>query len=322
LLESFEETDPGALSLRGEVAAYWKVLDLMAEMARGRRTPGVGSYFQKQLAQRRETMLRIAADVENALERELRRGEALASATYSRLRIALAAALTVLGAAGAALSWLTVRRLVRLETETRALSAQLVRAQEDERRSIARELHDEVGQWLSAIRLDAGHALAATGDVHARLQSIAELAERSVEALRRIALSLRPSMLDDLGLVAALEWQARETARRSAMRIDVQASAGEDGLADAHRTCVFRVAQEALHNCARHSGARQVQVALQRQPQRLSLRVRDDGKGFEAGRTRGLGLLGMEERVKQLGGRLRVHSAPGRGTTITAELPL
>jgi signal transduction histidine kinase len=312
----------GALPLRGEVAAYWKVLDLMADMARRRRTPGVDAYFRRQLAQRRQTMLRIAADVEAALGRELRAAEAQSASMYTRLRAALIAVPLLLAVLGAAGSWLAFRRLVRLENEARALSAQLVHAQEEERRSIARELHDEVGQWLSALRLDAGHALAGNGDIPSRLRSIAELAERSVDALRRIALSLRPSMLDDLGLVAALEWQAREISSRSAMRVDVHAADVDGALPDSHRTCVFRVAQEALHNCARHSGARQVEVALRREPDRVRLRVNDDGRGFAAGRTRGLGLLGMEERVGRLRGRLLVRSAPGQGTTVTAELPL
>ena len=160
------------------------------------------------------------------------------------------------------------------------------------------------------------------GNTHSRLAVIAELAERSVEALRRIALALRPSMLDDLGLVPALEWQARETGRLSGIPVEVSAAEGRGELPESHRTCIFRVAQEALHNCARHSQATRIGVALQRGSTCVWLRVDDDGKGFAAERTRGLGLLGMAERVGQLGGRLRVRSEPGRGTTVTAELPL
>ena len=311
------------LPLRGEVMAHWKVLDLMAEMARDRRRPGVEAYFQRQLAQRRESMLRIADDVETALEDELRDGEMQAQRMYNRLRLLLVAAPVTLAVFGCGLAFATMRRLMRLEGEAQALSAQLVKAQEEERRSIARELHDEIGQWLSALRLNAGQAMAeAGGETLSRLEAIAELAERSVEALRRIALSLRPSMLDDLGLVPALEWQARETGRLTGIHVEVRAEEASGELPESHRTCIFRVAQEALYNCARHSEAKRIDVALHRGSGGVSLQVDDDGKGFVAERTRGLGLLGMAERVGHLGGRLRVRSEPGRGTTVTAELPL
>jgi signal transduction histidine kinase len=185
-----------------------------------------------------------------------------------------------------------------------------LQAQEDERRAIARELHDEVGQSLSGALLED-----ASPAVRSRL-------EDTVESVRRIALSLRPSMLDDLGLVAALEWQAREVGNRTGLAIEVCAEESAGELPDAHRTCIFRVAQEALRNCARHSGATRVRVALEKAVRGVTLAIEDNGKGFRAGRTRGLGLLGMEERVNQLGGSFRLRSEPGRGTSIFAELPL
>jgi signal transduction histidine kinase len=129
-------------------------------------------------------------------------------------------------------------------------------------------------------------------------------------------------MLDDLGLVAALEWQAREVGNCTGLDIEVSADESAGGLPDAHRTCIFRVAQEALRNCARHSGATRVRVALAQAARGVTLAVEDNGKGFRVGRTRGLGLLGMEERVTQLGGSFHLRSEPGRGATVTAELPL
>jgi signal transduction histidine kinase len=129
-------------------------------------------------------------------------------------------------------------------------------------------------------------------------------------------------MLDDLGLVPALEWQAREVGRRSGLDVQVQAEDSAGELPEAHLTCIYRVAQEALQNCVRHAAAHHVRIALQRFAETVMLHVEDDGKGFLTGRARGLGLLGMEERVVQLGGRFRVQSEPGRGTTVTAELPL
>jgi signal transduction histidine kinase len=209
-----------------------------------------------------------------------------------------------------AVSIVTVRRTVKLEAEARSLSVQLLQAQEEERRAIARELHDEVGQSLSGALLEE-----ASPALRQRLQA-------AVDSVRRIALSLRPSMLDDLGLVAALEWQAREIGNRTGLAIEIQAEESAGTLPEAHRTCIFRVAQEALRNCARHSEATRVKIALDKAVRSVTLAVEDNGKGFRVGRTRGLGLLGMEERVTQLGGSFRLRSEPGRGATVLAELPL
>src|SRR5260370_38982964 len=127
------------------------------------------------------------------------------------------------------------------------------------------------------------------------LQSIAASAEQIVEAVRRIALSLRPSMLDDLGLVPALEWQAREVGNRTGLNVEVLAEESAGELPETHRTCIYRVAQEALQNCARHSAASRVWVGLQKAANTVSLPVEDDGNGFLVRRTKGLGLLGMGE---------------------------
>jgi signal transduction histidine kinase len=243
---------------------------------------------------------------------------------YAQFRSLLIGAVIVIVALGSVAAALATRRLLRLETQTRALSMQLLQAQEQERRSIARELHDEIGQSLSGLLLDVGSAAssAGAGSVRTRLEAIAETAERIIEELRRIALSLRPSMLDDLGLTQALEWQAREVGRRSGLSVDVDAEDSAGQLPEAHRTCIYRVTQEALQNCVSHAGATHVRIGLRRTAATVSIRVEDDGKGFPASRTRGLGLLGMEERVLQLGGRLRVLSEPGRGTVVSAELPV
>jgi signal transduction histidine kinase len=199
-------------NLRGEVATYWKLLNLMVDVANGRHTPGTDAYFRRQLAQRRENMFWIANEIGRSLDGESRRREAELTRVYAEFRWVLLAELGVVIGFALAVSLVTGRRLVRLEAEARALSAQVVQAQEQERRAIARELHDEIGQALSGLLLDVGEAARAgnSSDVQVQLRAIAERAERTVDAVRRMALSLRPSMLDDLGLVAALEWQARE----------------------------------------------------------------------------------------------------------------
>ncbi len=322
--QAVEQSRAAGPDLRGEVSAYWKMLDLMIEMARKRTTPGVDAYFRRQLSERRENMLHIAGEISMALDSEWRQGEAELTALYGRLRWMLAAELALVTGLGLVLSLGAGRRLLQLESETRSLSARLERAQEEERRSIARELHDEIGQAVSGIVLDVGRAASAAESepVRSQLSAISEAAERTVEAVRRIALSLRPSMLDDLGLVAALEWQAREVGNRTGLDVEVCAEDSAGDMPDAQRTCIYRVTQEALRNCVRHAGASAVRVGLTQGAKSVTLQVEDNGKGFRAGRTRGLGLLGMEERVTRLGGRLRVRSEPGRGTTLSVELPL
>jgi signal transduction histidine kinase len=301
---------PETASLRGEVIAWFRLLDLMNEMAARRPSPGVDAWFRQQIAQRRGAMLELSNSIAAAIDRDWQSGQAQLDHLYARFRWALGAELALVFALGAVVSTLTVRRTVRLEAQARALSVQLLQAQEEERRAIARELHDEVGQSLSGALLE---------DVSPALRT---RLEGAVDSVRRIALSLRPSMLDDLGLVAALEWQAREVGNRTGLAIEVCAEEAVGELPESHRTCIYRVAQEALRNCARHSGATRVRVALEKPMRVVTLAVEDNGKGFRVGRTHGLGLLGMEERVTQLGGSFRLRSEPGRGTTIFAELPL
>jgi signal transduction histidine kinase len=136
-----------------------------------------------------------------------------------------------------------------------------------------------------------------------------------------MALLLRPSMLDDLGLVPALKWQAREISKRTSMDVSVAADLPDD-LPDDFKTCIYRVVQEALHNSASHARAKTVRIRVQQEPNRLILSIQDDGQGFDSQQVRGLGLLGIQERVAQLGGKCTVHSAPGTGTVLTVELPM
>jgi signal transduction histidine kinase len=218
------------------------------------------------------------------------------------------------------------RQNSRRYQEVTRLSARLVAAQETERRTISRELHDEVGQTLGAVLVDAAN-LANRIPVedtvsHRYLDNIRALADTSVNSIRNIALLLRPSMLDDLGLVPALEWQAREMSRRSGIKVKVAAENVSDSLPDAVRTCIYRVVQETLNNVSRHSGAKSALVSVQQTEGSIVLTVKDDGSGFEPAKTRGLGLIGMEERVKQLGGRLEIESQPGHGTLLRATLPM
>jgi signal transduction histidine kinase len=229
------------------------------------------------------------------------------------------------------LALLTIGFTLRLERELdlrradlQELSTLLLRAQENERRALARELHDEIGQSLSAILMETEGAECAgrPAEVREHLDSIKGLAEKTVNQVRDLALLLRPSMLDDLGLGPALNWHARETSKRTGLNVVVSADDAIDSLPEEHRTCIYRLVQEAVNNAVRHANARTVEVSVQREIHKVNVIVQDDGAGFDTRFMRGLGLLGMEERVRRLGGRLKISSEPGRGTLVQAVLPV
>jgi len=214
---------------------------------------------------------------------------------------------------------------LRVQGELRELSKRLLDTEERERRAISRELHDEVGQSLSALLLDVQNLIeisSGKGTLWRGLQNIKTSAENCLEEVRNMALLLRPSMLDDLGLVAALEWQAREVSKRTGMAVDMVDENVSDNLPEEHKTCLYRIVQEALNNCSKHAYAKHVRVVVRQEQNHLRVRVEDDGRGFDPRRMRGLGLVGMNERVTQLGGVLTVDSDPARGTRLTVDLPL
>ena len=216
--------------------------------------------------------------------------------------------------------------LARSRLELEGLSARLVQAQEEERRSISRELHDEVGQSLGALLVEVGQlsklVLPEDRATQAQITHIKSVAESAVKSIRDIALLLRPPMLDDLGLVPALEWQAREISRRSDMEVEVHSQSVSEDLGDETKVTIYRLVQEALNNAATHASAKNAMVTVVQGPDKITVGVADDGDGFDPGRKRGMGILGMEERVRRLGGAFTIQSAPGKGATVSAELPL
>jgi signal transduction histidine kinase len=241
---------------------------------------------------------------------------------------------------GLALAFATALHILRLEAQTMAhlkevtdarqelrnLSARLVETQENERKSISRDLHDAVGQSMSAVQFelhDLGVMLASYPEaLRTKVDRIRELVESSVAMVRNMALLLRPSMLDDLGLAAALEWQANQVTRSTGVRIAIATDALADELPEEHKINVFRIVQEALNNVCRHARATSVEITLLTIDGCISVMIRDDGRGFRTPRTTGLGLIGMQERAESLGGWLAVDSKPGQGTTIEVSLPL
>ena len=218
------------------------------------------------------------------------------------------------------------QQLAESRSQLEALSAQLVDAQETERRSISRELHDEVGQSLGALLVEVGRLAASVPSDNVKVKDhvdkIKSVAETTVQTVRNIALLLRPSMLDDLGLIPALEWQGREVSRRSEMEVEVQSGEVSEKIPDEYKICIYRIVQEALNNAARHSAAKNAKVNVDQTANKILVCVSDDGRGFDPQRVRGLGILGMEERVRRLGGIFTIDSKPGGGTTLKAEFPL
>jgi signal transduction histidine kinase len=224
------------------------------------------------------------------------------------------------------------REVEHAKGELQQLSARLLEIEEEGRRNLSRELHDEIGQALALLQIEISHAQsllpAQPEAARERLRRGRELAERTVQTVRDISLLLRPPLLDDLGLTPALQFQLEEFLRRSGIRCEFVEEGVSDQLPDSIKTCVYRVVQEALHNCEKHSGATSVRVAVRQLDDCLVAEIEDDGRGFQANpqgmpsRTRGLGLLGIRERVAIAGGSLAVDSAPGHGTRIGLRIPL
>ncbi len=211
--------------------------------------------------------------------------------------------------------------------QLQALAERLQRVREEERKMVARDLHDQIGQILTAIKMDmtwaVRHLPRANDEVHERLKGSIELINDGVRSVRRICSGLRPGILDDLGLAAAVEWQSNEFAARAGIRCEVSVPAGELRLDGDRATAIFRIYQECLTNVARHAEARTVRTSLYRQDENLVLAVHDDGKGFNESEIAGsLGVLGMKERAQVCGGSVQVSSSPGEGTTITVCVPL
>ncbi len=208
------------------------------------------------------------------------------------------------------------------------LAARLQAVREDERTTIAREIHDDLGQSLTAMKMDLVWIMQrlSGGDkgLHTRAQSMLKVIDDAIISVRRIATTLRPGMLDDIGLAAAIEWQAQDFQERSGIKCILDIRAENLVLDDEHATAVFRTFQETLTNVARHSGATRVTVKLKDSPQELVLEVRDNGRGFDTGAEgskKSFGLLGMKERALLLGGTCDIKGDPGRGTTVTLRVP-
>jgi len=211
--------------------------------------------------------------------------------------------------------------------QLQALAERMRQAREEERKMVARDLHDQIGQILTAIKMDMAwvvrHLPSAEEEVSKRLTGSIELINDGVKSVRTICSGLRPGILDDLGLAAAIEWQMNEFAARTGIAFQVSVPPGELKLDGDRATAIFRIFQECLTNVARHAEARAVRASLSKQDEYVVLAVEDDGKGFLESEVAGsLGVLGMKERAQVCGGSVQVSSSPGKGTTVTVRVPI
>jgi signal transduction histidine kinase len=218
-----------------------------------------------------------------------------------------------------------------IQKKLRLLTRQILVAQEEERKEISRELHDGVVQTLVGINvelstLSKGAAIGLQG-LRAKIARTRRLVENSVKAVHRFARELRPPGLDDLGLIPALHAYTQSLAERKRINIQMTAFGGVEALGPAKRTALFRVAQEALTNVARHAQATQVRMSITEIAGTIRMEIGNNGKTFDvrkallAKNPKRLGLIGMRERIEMVGGRFAVESTPGKGTTVTAEIP-
>jgi signal transduction histidine kinase len=213
--------------------------------------------------------------------------------------------------------------------QLRALTTYLQYVREEERTRIAREVHDELGQALTGLKLDLSWVLTKVGKNKApladKVKTMVAHVDETIQTVRRIATELRPGILDSLGLVAAIEWQANEFHSRTKIPCHVETNVGEQTWDQEFSTVFFRIFQETLTNIIRHAKATRVDVRLVEEDGKLVLTVKDDGRGItdgEIANTRSIGLVGMRERARLIGGELTIQGAPGQGTTVSLRGPL
>ncbi len=326
-------------SLHQQAESYWNSLAPALDWNRAARHQRGEAFLRNTIIPGRDEVVQFAKQVNALNERVLDAGEEQIQDVQARFQSRVRAFSTLALALGGILAFVVVRHARRLGVEAatrfnevlaaredlRQLSDRLVTIQEEERRNLSRELHDDLGQAMSAIVIELAKLDSLRSGPEIRLDgltSLRQLAEENVAKVRNMALLLRPAMLDELGLVPALRWHAREVARRTGLKVKMIADELHDDLPDSNRTCIYRVVQEALNNCVKHSKAKEVRVVIHRNGEGLSISVQDDGVGFDAAHNKGLGLLGMMERVSGLGGRFHIESQPGRGTTLSTYFAL
>lgn len=321
--------------------SYWRAFDPLFDWTTTEKIYRSANFLRTEVVPRREAALAIAEQIEelnnaNLVEQraEIERSEAglrsdLRRLLWESLLLGLIVAVTVV---------LRLRVLERrsdtqrslaedAERRMRQLSQQLVAAQEAERKHLSRELHDHVAQVLTGLRMELGRIERAKGPVDLQVAGAVAEAKKLVDQMfatvRDLSLGLRPSMLDDFGLLPALEWHVRDFIGRYGINVELHTVGDSPVLPDAYRICVYRTVQEALTNAARHAKASSIVVNLTAQADRLIVSITDNGVGMDpARRHSGLGLRGIDERVRELGGTMSIDRPVNGGTALTIQLPL
>ena len=328
-------------SLQVQLDDYWETFDPLFDWTVTEKIFRSARFLRTEVVPRRDAALAIAQEIEELNNANLAAQRAEVTRRHAAFRDELRRLLwqtVFLGLVVALIVVFGLRLAERRSDEQRAiaeeaerqmrqLSQRLVATQEEERRSLSRELHDHVGQVLTALRMELGRIERSRAPADSRLGAAIteskQLVDKMFRTVRDLALGLRPSMLDDFGLRPALEWHVRDVTRRFGVDLQLNIQGGVDTLPERYQTCVYRVIQEALTNGVRHANAHSIRVDVTAHDDELDISVSDDGIGFDPARRRdGLGLRGMEERVKELGGVLIVTSAAGRGTTLAMHVPL
>jgi len=342
LVASGTEDDRAVQELRKEVRAYWESLQPVFDWNPEEKAARSYGFLRRQVLPRRNAVVALEREVShlNVLnlqteQRRLReRQGALQSFLSKMLAFALAVGVVVAIASTSRVFSLEKQgdqqrsRILLDEEKLRHLSRKLLQTQEDERKSLSRDLHDAVGQMLTGMGMALSNFESLqpglTEKSRDQLEDAKHLNADTIRLVRDLAMGLRPSMLDDIGLGPALQWQAREFSRRSGVPAVVQLDGVLAGLPDEHRTCVYRIVQEALTNCVRHADARGIRVSVHGRSDVVNLTIQDDGIGFDPDHPlrEGLGLIGTRERIRQLGGTLAITSQPQKGTILKVELPL
>ena len=223
--------------------------------------------------------------------------------------------------------------LEAIDEANRHRSAQIINAQEEERKRVARELHDETSQVLTSLLISLAvlEESITSPEARERIAETRQLAHQTLRAIRSLSIDLRPSALDDLGLLPALRWYIKEYQQKFSLEVDFHATGPKERLSSELETVLYRIVQEALTNVARHAHAHKVSVTLKESDKAIDATISDDGTGFDAeglqkkpdiGQERGWGLVGMYERAHLLDGTLTIDAKPGRGTTVCAHIPI
>jgi signal transduction histidine kinase len=326
-------------SLDANLDDYWQTFDPLFDWTPAEKMLLSAGFLRREVLPRREAVLAIAGEIEdlNNTNRAAQRDEI--TRQYAEFRSDLDKLLwgsLLLGVVVAMTAVIRLRVLERRSADERAvaeeaerqmreLSQQLVATQEEERKKLSRELHDHVGQMLTALRMELGRIdrLRSTDRVAGAVAESRQLVDNMVRTVRDLALGLRPSMLDDFGLQPALEWHVRDFGRRYGVPVTLSIDGEFDRLSEPQRICVYRAVQEALTNCVRHARAQRIDVAVADGKEGVTVAVSDDGIGLDPARKAGgLGLRGIEERVRELGGTMTIRSASGAGTTLTIRIPV